>query len=53
MLANRFYLCHKQEETVNHLFLHCEKMQILWNLTFNLFEICFVWAESVRHCLAS
>lgn len=34
-VANKYYLCQKEQETVNHLFLHCKK-SILWNLALYL-----------------
>lgn len=47
-VANRCYLCKKEEETVNHLFLHCEKTKYLWELMFNHFGIKWVMADTVQ-----
>ncbi|RVW76360.1 putative ribonuclease H protein [Vitis vinifera] len=33
-LANRCFLCLSEEETVDHLLLHCVKTRVLWNLLF-------------------
>ena len=35
-LANRCFLCHKKEETIDHLLLHCIKTRVLWELFFTL-----------------
>lgn len=42
VLANRCILCKKVEETVNHLFIHCDVAWSLCLLTFNLFGIKWV-----------
>ena len=33
-LANRCYLCEEEEETLNHLLVHCSKARMLWELIF-------------------
>ena len=38
-LANRCYLCLEQEETVDHLHIHCIKTISLWELLFSLFLV--------------
>ena len=47
-LANMCCFCEKDEETANHILLHCEATRVLWNLLFSLFGIpwvnpFFVW----------
>ena len=40
-LANRCYLCHLNEESIDHLLLHCVKTSALWEMFFFLFlEFC-------------
>ena len=30
-LANRFFLCEEDEETIEHLLFHCKKARMLWD----------------------
>ena len=32
VLANRCYLCEEDEETIEHLLVHCKKAKMLWDL---------------------
>ncbi|RVW16892.1 Phosphatidylinositol 4-kinase alpha 1 [Vitis vinifera] len=36
-LPNRCYLCSCEEETVNHILLHCRVVRVLWEIVFVLF----------------
>ena len=45
-LANRCFLCLSEEETVDHLLLHCVKMRALWSLLFSLFGVAWVLSRS-------
>ena len=38
-LANKCFLCHSKEETVDHILLYRAKSQVLWHLLFSLFEV--------------
>ena len=38
-LTNRCYLCQAHEESIDHLFLHCEKTREVWKLFFTLFGV--------------
>ena len=38
-LANRCYKCHENEETIDHLLIHCIKTRVLWELPFTMFEV--------------
>ena len=38
-LANRCYLCQRNEESIDHILLHCEKPRTLWVLLFSLFGV--------------
>ena len=31
-LANRCFLCEEEEETIEHLLIHCSKARMLWDL---------------------
>ena len=50
-LANRCFLCLSEEETVDHLLLHCIKTRVLWNLLFSLFGISWTLSCSVKATL--
>ena len=38
-LANRRFLCQTCEESINHLFLHCEKTREMWMLLLFFFGV--------------
>ena len=43
-LANRCYFCQVEEESIDHLLLHCEKTRVLWEMLFTLFGVSlFGW----------
>ena len=46
-LANRCYLCLEQEETMDHLLIHCIKTRSLWELLFSLFGV--TWVNPLSH----
>ena len=50
-LANRCFLCLSEEETVDHLLLHCVKTRVLWNLLFSLFGISWTLSGTVKTTL--
>ena len=52
-LVNRCYLCHSNEESINHLLLHCVKTRALWEMLFSLFGVLWVVPFSVRETLLS
>ena len=52
-LANRCFMCLEKEETIDHLFLHCSKTRVLWDLLFALFGVSWVLPSSVRETLLS
>jgi hypothetical protein len=39
VLINRCGMCKRDEETVDHLLIHCEWAQVLWNAFFNHFGL--------------
>lgn len=50
-LANWCYLCQGREESINHLLLHCEKTQMLWNLLLSLFGQNLVLVDVIKDTL--
>ena len=52
-LATRCFMCLEKEEIIDHLFLHCTKTRVLWDLPFNLFGVSWVLPSSIRETLLS
>ena len=50
-MANRCNLCKENEETANHLLIHCGKTRDLWNFLFSSFGVMWVLPDSVRNLL--
>ncbi|RVW19996.1 LINE-1 retrotransposable element ORF2 protein [Vitis vinifera] len=50
---NRCFLCGCEEETVNHILLHCTVVRVLWEIVFVLFGIQWVFPETVKDMLFS
>ena len=52
-LANRCYLCEKEEETLDHLLVHCSKARMLWELIFAIVGIGLVFPFYVLQVLVA
>ena len=50
-LANRCYICEEEEETLNHLLVHCLKARLLWDLILAIVGFGWVFPFSVRQVL--
>ena len=50
-LANRCYFCQVDEESIDHLLLHCEKSRALWEMLFTRFGVSWVFMSLVRETL--
>ena len=50
-LANICYLCEEEEETLNHLLVHCSKARMLWDLILAIVGFGWVFPFSVRQVL--
>ena len=48
ILVNRCCMCHRNEETVDHLLLHCPVAHSLWVYMFQIFGIQWVMPSSVE-----
>jgi hypothetical protein len=52
IVVNRCYLCKSDGESVDHLLLHCEVANALWNAILSRLGLCWVMPNSVRKLLA-
>ena len=50
---NRCFLCGCEEETVNHILLHCTVVWVLWEIVLVLFGIQWVFPETIKDMLFS
>ncbi|RVW70045.1 hypothetical protein CK203_059033 [Vitis vinifera] len=46
-LPNRCFLCGCEEETVNHILLHCTVVRVLWEIILALFGVPWVFPKTV------
>jgi hypothetical protein len=52
-LVNKCGMCKKDEESIDHLFLHCKSAQFLWNAFFSRFGLVWAMPRGVVHLLSS
>ena len=50
---NRCFLCDYEEESVNHILLHCVVVRALWEIVFALVGVQSVFPELVKEALFS
>ena len=50
-LADRCFFCLEEEETIDHILIHCVKTRVLWNFLFSLFGVLWVLSFSVGDTL--
>jgi hypothetical protein len=53
VLVNRCGMCKKDEESIDHLLLHCECAQFLWNAFFSRFGLAWTMPWGVKNLLRS
>ena len=53
VVANRCWLCEANEESVDHLLLHCGAARALWDTFFSRFGLCWVMPSTVKDLYAS
>ena len=53
VLANRYFLCEEDEETVDYLSVHCPKTKILWDLLLAIMGVNRAFPYSIREVLLS
>ena len=44
-------MCEEEEETIDHLLIHCKRAKMLWDLFLSIFGISLVFPQSVIHTL--
>ena len=49
--ANRCFMCEEDEETIDHLLIHCKSAKMLWDLFLSIVGISWVFPYSVLHTL--
>ena len=52
-LPNRCFLCKSEEESTNHLSLHCPKAAMFWQLIFYLFGVQWIMPYSIKETILS
>ena len=50
-LANRCFLCEKEDETIDHLLIHCSRAKTLWDLVLVIVGSIWVFPLTVKHSL--
>ena len=50
-MVNRCNLCKENEESANHILIHCGKIRELWTLLLSSFGVVWVFPDSVRNLL--
>ena len=49
--ANRCFLCEEDEDTIDHLLIHCKRTKTPWNLFLSVVGISWVFLRLVLHTL--
>ncbi|RVW53588.1 hypothetical protein CK203_068938 [Vitis vinifera] len=49
-VVNRCYLCQRHKESIDHIFLYCEKARTLWALFYSMFGLQWVLLALLRRC---
>ena len=52
-LANKCFLCHNKEESIDHILVHGVKTRVLWWLLFSIFGMTWVLSSMGRETLLS
>ena len=50
-MVNRCSLCKENEESVDHILIHCSKTRELWTLLLSFFGVVWVFPASIRNLL--
>ena len=49
--AKRCFMCEEEEETIDHLLIHCTFAKMLWDLLLSIVGISWVFPNTVLHTL--
>ena len=49
--TNRCFMCEEEEETIDHLLIHCKIAKMLWDLLLSIVGISWVFSNTVLHTL--
>ena len=52
-LPKNYYICKGEEESTNHILLHCLKVSMLWHLILAIFDVQWVMPFSIKDALIS
>ena len=52
-MLNRCFLCGKEEESTDHLLIHCDLTHDLWHFAFYLFGVSWVLPSTMNGVLLS
>ena len=50
-MVNRCFLCKEEEESIDHIILHCSKARVLWDLLFAIFGIHWIQPPTIKEAL--
>ena len=50
-LVNKCSLCEENEETIDHLLIHCSRAKMLWDLLLAIIDFDWVFPRTVRQLL--
>ena len=50
-LVNKCFLCEENEETIDHLLIHCSRAKMLWDLLLAIIDSNWVFPRTVRQLL--
>ena len=49
--ANKCFMCEEEEETIDHLLIHCKITKMLWDLFWSIVGISWVFPHTILHTL--